>query len=447
LCGMRTVRETMRPNMRKPTVLLMNRVYPPVRGATGRVLRDLARQMAREGWQVTVITSGRRAMSERDGAVRVIRVKGPEKPKNLFAYSVVWFKMFFAALRLPATELIVTMTDPPLFVLAGQLLSKIKRSKHMHWVQDVYPDLFPVIGVKFPRGLIKIIDSLVIGAMKRADKIIVIGRCMARHLSYSGISPRMMAVVPNWPDHELVQDEDEEQDSFKRPVEDEDFEALIEQSGHVVNYRRSEEQVKTGPRFRVLHAGNIGMVHPIHVILDAARILQNQHPEIEFLFVGDGPKFDAITRAKAQEHLNNVKLLPYQPPARLRALMESGDVHLISLDERAAGLCVPSKVYSAIASHRPAIFVGPDKSEVSRLMEDYKFGVRVEPGKAEALAEMIRAYRLDGEAWFAAHENAKKAANIFVPDASLSAFIERAWNLVGHKPVEVRTERIDDLAA
>ena len=163
--------------------------------------------------------------------------------------------------------------------------------------------------------------------------------------------------------------------------------------------------------------------------------------------MGDGLKYDAITRAKAQEHLDNVKLLPYQPPARLRALMESGDLHLVSLDPEAGGMCVPSKIYAAIASHRPCVYIGPMGSEVSKLVQDYKLGLIVEPGKAEALADAIRGYRMDGDAWFAAHENAKKAASVFVPEASMAAFIERAWEIVGGKPEEEAVARIDDLAA
>ena len=127
--------------------------------------------------------------------------------------------------------------------------------------------------------------------------------------------------------------------------------------------------------------------------------------------------------------------------------MESGDLHLVSLDPDAVGMCVPSKIYAAIASHRPCVYVGPMGNEVSKLVQDYKFGLIVEPGKAESLADAIRGYRMDGEAWFTAHENAKKAAAVFVPEASMSAFIERAWEIVGGKPADEAVERIDDLAA
>ena len=417
--------------MRKPTILLMNRVYPPVRGATGRMLRDLARGFARDGWQVTVVTTGPKAVQERDGAVRVIRVKAPEKPSNVFSYLLVWIKMFFVAARLPATELLVTMTDPPLFAVGGALLQKIKKNKHIHWTQDVYPDLFPLVGAKLPEFLMDWTRRASIQAMCSADRVIVIGRCMARKLGYSGLPTKNIAVVPNWPDPELGEASDNfgEQSEARREVE-----AIIAQSGRAENYRTHDEQLKAGPKFRVLYAGNIGRIHPIGVVLNAARILQNQNPEIEFLFVGDGPKYDAITRAKAQEHLDNVKLLPYQPPSRLKELMESGDVHLISLDDLAAGLSVPSKLYSALAAHRPSIYIGPTQSEAGKVIADYKIGTIVGQGKAEELAATIREYRMNSDLWFSAHENAKKASSVFLPDASIGAFIERAWQVLGGRP-------------
>ena len=40
-----------------PSVLFINRVYPPGPGATGELLAELAEGLARAGWQVTVIAS------------------------------------------------------------------------------------------------------------------------------------------------------------------------------------------------------------------------------------------------------------------------------------------------------------------------------------------------------------------------------------------------------
>lgn len=191
--------------MRKPSVLFINRVYPPSKGATGRILRDLARNFAREGWQVTVITTGEKAINERDGAVRVIRVKANQDPRSVFAYLSISVKLLIAALRLPKTHLVVTMTDPPLFAVAGQMIKKIKKNHHMHWCQDLYPDLLPALGVKMPKALSKFAKGLSRNAMKNADRVIVIGRCMAKRLANEGFEAKDLTVIPNWPDIELVQ--------------------------------------------------------------------------------------------------------------------------------------------------------------------------------------------------------------------------------------------------
>src|SRR5688572_19775821 len=119
--------------MRRPSILFLNRVYPPSPGATGRVLRDLAKAFAREGWYVTVITSGPVAGKSRDGGIRIVRVKGPVRPRGIFSYAWVWLKMLIAALRFPTTHLVVTLTDPPMLVTAGRIIQRVKKNRHIHW--------------------------------------------------------------------------------------------------------------------------------------------------------------------------------------------------------------------------------------------------------------------------------------------------------------------------
>ena len=103
----------------KPSVVFFNRVYPPERGATGRMLRDLARAFARDGWDVTVVTSGGRARRGRDGGVRVMVCRARFRPGSLARYLYIWLRMLLTGLGLPRHDLVVTMTDPPLMVVAG----------------------------------------------------------------------------------------------------------------------------------------------------------------------------------------------------------------------------------------------------------------------------------------------------------------------------------------
>jgi colanic acid biosynthesis glycosyl transferase WcaI len=159
-------------------------------------------------------------------------------------------------------------------------------------------------------------------------------------------------------------------------------------------------------------------------------MLDEEFPEIEFTFVGDGPRFDYISRERVRRGLNNIRLLPFQPQSRLREVMESGDVHLISVKEDALGMIVPCKLYSAFAVARPSIFIGPADSEMAKVIRDFHAGSVVSQFDATALAERICVYRLNSEEWFAAHEGAALAGNVFVPKESIEAWVQRAWSVI-----------------
>ncbi len=409
--------------MRKPSVIFMNRVYAPSRGASGRVLRDLARGFIREGWQVTVITTGKKPGMELDGAVRVLRVKSAGKPKNAIAYAWIWLKMFIVALRQGAPHLLITQSDPPLLAVAGQVVARFKKCRHIHWCHDVYPDLFPALGAKFPKFIMRFMKSRTLSALKAADKVVTIGRCMAKHLTNQGLESSKITMIPNWPDLELTQGDGGAAVSKSHkglPPEKVWFEGA----------KPFDEQIKDGPKFRVLYAGNIGLAHPIETILAAAEVLNTDNPEIEFVFVGDGPRFDEISKRRGHGGLDNIRLLPYQPIERLRQIMESGDVHLISMKDDAAGLLVPCKLYSAFAAQRPCVFVGPSHCEAAHIIEEYKAGYVTAQGDVDALVAQIKNYRFNSDDWFAAQKGAAAAGEVFVPSAAIDAWVDRAWSVI-----------------
>jgi glycosyltransferase involved in cell wall biosynthesis len=416
--------------MRKPSVLFINRVYPPDRGATGRMLRDLAQAFARDGWDVTVLVSGPKKASERDGAVKIVRSGQRMRRKNLFGYLNTWLGLLMAALKLPAHDLVVTMTDPPLLVTAGSVVAKFKKSKHIHWCQDLYPELLPVLGYEFPESLIDFFSRVTRRAMNGCDRVIVVGRCMARALIHRGMDSRHISVIPNWPDSELTDTRAPASEPLPmiRPM----------------NVRPSEELFRDAVdmKFRILYAGTLGRAHPVDTVLDAAALLQQTHPDIEFVFVGNGPRYAALAAERGRRGLDNVKLLPWQPASRLRELMESGDVHLITMNPDAAGLLVPSKMYSALAANRPCILVGPEHSEVGRVLNDFGAGAVVSHGDAPFLAHVIRCFREDSQLWYDGREGAAKAGELFMPSESMKLWLERARAVVGTRAGGIGAKRI-----
>ena len=404
--------------MQKPSVLFINRVYPPAHGATGRMLHDLAGAFVQAGWDVTVLTTGASASKAFDDqGVFVHSVKVDMSQKNALAYMLVWLKLFWAGLFLAKHQLVVSKTDPPILVVLGHLLAKKMGAAHMHWCQDVYPDLFPVLNIKIPKFIYRFMKRLSQHALLNCDRVIVIGRCMARHLIADKIPARKISVIPNW--HNPCLDVRE-----IKAKQDADF-----VFGGNTQFKKALFNDDT-PKFRVLYAGNLGWAHPIQTILGAAYYLNEDYPEIEFVFIGEGAGHERLAKERARLNLENIKLLPYQAEENLRDVLESGDIHLVSLRDTACGLMVPCKAYSAMAVARPLIFLGPEHSEIARLITDFKTGEVIAQGQARQLAKSIRFYRQNGEAWYDAHNAAAKTALHMRPEDSYKAWIDRALEIV-----------------
>ena len=275
--------------MYQPSILFINRVFPPDRGATGRCLADLATRFAARGWRVTVLASGDAPLSDAFPTLTVVRAgpSGGGIAAKSVDYVLALGRLLVAALRLPRHDVVVTMTDPPLLALIGPLLRVFWSCGLIHWSQDLYPDLFPVIGVKLPRLILAAVDRIVSSALRRYDSVIAIGDCMARRIVGKRIGLERVEVIPNWADPVI------------RPI------------SHAVNPMRLE--LGLNDRFTVAYSGNFGLAHPLAALIDAAEVLAHQAPEIMFLLIGEGRGLARARREIEDRALPNLRLLPWQP--------------------------------------------------------------------------------------------------------------------------------------
>ena len=147
--------------MSKPSILLINRVYPPVRGATGRLLQDMANALEQSGWKVTILATDTEPSFEAQANISIKRIKSAEKYKTAFGYILNWCRLLVTALKMPKHDVVLTLSDPPMLYVIGGFVSQFKGSAHVHWCQDLYPDLFRALGVKLPQPLIKILMKII----------------------------------------------------------------------------------------------------------------------------------------------------------------------------------------------------------------------------------------------------------------------------------------------
>ncbi|QCO01349.1 glycosyltransferase WbuB [Azospirillum argentinense] len=359
-----------------PSVLFVNRVFPPDKGATGRCLFDLAQRMAAMGWRVTVVADGDGPSDappgvtvRRTGKGRPPESSGPAGDAKLTTrgYLAAAVRLVQRALRLPRHDVVVTMTDPPLLGCAGPLIAARHAAVSLHWSQDVFPALLPVLGVRFPEPLMRMVERASVQALCRQDAVVAIGRCMAGRLAAAGVPAERITVLPNWPDPRI------------RPIPRAD------------NPFRREHGL--GDRFTVAYSGNMGLAHPMAPLLDAAALLARSDPDIAILLIGEGRRRAAVAEAVERRGLTNVQVLPLQPPDRLAESLSAADLHLATMDPRAEGLLVPSKVAGVLAAGRPCLFLGPAGSDAAAMLEGC--GQRLAPDDMMGLAAAIRRYARD----------------------------------------------------
>ncbi|MEI6321908.1 MAG: glycosyltransferase family 4 protein [bacterium] len=360
-----------------PSILFINRVYPPDEGATGRVLEYLCRGLVAKGWTVSVlVTAGGRSsagLSFKDG-VAIHRIGGAFSKKNLllraFGYALMIPSFFFKSLFLPRADVVVTMTDPPMLLVIGPLIRLFKGSRLVHWAQDLYPEVAEELGV-FPKGGLaaRVLTFLSSSTMRAHDRTVALGRCMRKRLLKRGLRDDQIRVIPNT---------GVEQEIAVVPREDRGF----------------RDRNGLGDDFIIEYSGNMGRAHEFETVLDAAVKLQDLGVTgITFLFVGNGPREAWLKEEVAQRNLQNVKFLPGQSSAVLGESLAAADLHLVTMRPRMEGLVVPSKFYGVMASARPCLFVGSLESEIAQVILELGIGEVTLPGESQRMVSVIQAYR------------------------------------------------------
>lgn len=412
------------------TYVFTNRVYPPVGGATGELLKELAEGLVAGGGRVVVVTSRERgAWSREQGAGEV---KGPkdEGTKGLrdegtkgekasggrhtadgrsgehgawsreqgaeasrkaeiingvevirvgtatftrashwrrgLSYLGLYPQLMWQVRKLGRVDAVISMTDPPLQV-AAMTLASCRAKKRIHWAQDVYPELAEELGVIVRGGLFAgVLRAVSTWALRRQDKVVVVGRCMRERLVRRGIDAGKIEVIPNW--------------SSVTPVATEQVQAMRERLGW-------------NEKFVALYSGNIGLAHDFETLVGAARLLEGGG--VQMVFAGEGPRLEEVQRATAG--VEHVAFLPPQAKEDLSAFLAAADAHLVSVRAGLQGLVVPSKAYGIFATGRPIFYVGGADSEIAKVVAETGCGVVMANGDAVGLAEAIKEAAMRGD--------------------------------------------------
>ncbi len=204
-------------------ILFVNQVYAPDVAASAQLLQDMAEHFgaAQDGTAHEVAVVASKSLYGKAGAthpdhevIRGVRVRrvgaawfGTHK---IFGRSFDAAVFYLAALwtawrtRLPGgkPEVIVTLTSPPYIGLIGTFIQWVRRgrTRHVYWSMDLYPEVLTAAGVVRKTSLLgRTMAGLNRLCMRRADRVVVLGRCMRDRVVDQGVPADKVEIASVWP--------------------------------------------------------------------------------------------------------------------------------------------------------------------------------------------------------------------------------------------------------
>ncbi|NJN48668.1 MAG: EAL domain-containing protein [Alkalinema sp. RL_2_19] len=386
---MTSVATTPSPAMPHPAALpnpefqmkLVTQFYPPDFAATGQFMDELAQNLSQQNVDVRVFTAqpgyaveaGQTTAPAEEwmGHVFVQRSNFLRGASRQWAGRTVTSLAFCAhtfwhLLRYKNRgDLLFLTSEPPFLQVVGWLIHWLFGTKFVTLIYDLYPEVAVELGVlSEEHWLIQFWHDVNKQVWRDAEAIVVPCQTMKdRVVKHCPELADKITVIHNWADPTWI-----------KPIAKAD------------NPFAQEHELMD--KFTVLYSGNMGRCHDMDTILGAAQDLK--HEPVQFLFVGGGPKREAVMAQIAALGLNNCAFLPYQDKAVLPLSLTACDLALVSVDIAMEGLVAPSKFYSALSSGRPVAVICESHSYLRDLVSDANCGAAIQNGDAKGLAGFIR---------------------------------------------------------
>lgn len=276
-------------------ITIFTQYFYPHHGATSQLITDLAKGLSQHGYTVNIFTEtkSKGTTPESFSKINIKRTFSPVKSSiNIFSkvISSIFFligALWHVIFSIPSNTSILIASNPPYAGIIGILFKIVHRGKYYFLLQDIFPESAVMSGIiKEKSVLYKFFGKLIYTTCKYSKYTIVLSSSMQEFLEkkYPDLKPQIK-VIENWAIEDIPTINKQENDFAK--------------------------QHKLDGIFTVLYSGNLGRLHDIETIAEAAKILKNE--PIKFVFIGGGAKTKIVKQASENYRLQNILLLPYQP--------------------------------------------------------------------------------------------------------------------------------------
>lgn len=281
------------------------------------------------------------------------------KFKRIYTWLKASLQMFFLVAFKYRKAHIVAITNPPFSIFVPWVLV----CSYDIVVYDMYPDALVQYGYFKKNNLIyRLWFYLNKNVMSKSRKIITLTNGMKELVNQYVSRNKDVDVIPLWSDVS-------------------DFNIISREENVIL------KQCNSLNKFVIVYSGNLGQTHPVEKLVELANLLDRNIFSV--IIIGDGSKKNKLEKIIEKQKLPHVYLLPWQPIELLSHNLCAGHLNVVTLDEIAGNLSIPSKTFNILSIGNPVIGICSEDSDLAKLIIENNCGLVSKPSSISLLAEKI----------------------------------------------------------
>ena len=265
--------------------------------------------------------------------------------KRLLFYLSFAFSSFWAILFSKRHDVVMTSSPPIFHAFSAMLASKIKRSKFVLDIRDLWPDSAQEVEAVSNTRLLKLGGFLERNIYENALAIFTVSKGMQNKVIERGGNDKTYI-------------------SYNGSLE-----SILDWSGDIDEFRKAKGW---SAKIVIMYAGILGMGQNIQALLPEIRDINLKSEEI--IFIGDGPDGCVIKEYINKHNLDDVKIMESVSQSGVISFLYSADILLVILRENDFFKnAIPSKFFDYMAAGKPII--SNVNGEMREIMEKYNTGL------------------------------------------------------------------------
>lgn len=359
-------------------LLIVASHYPPLTGGAASRISDFARIIASQGHSCYVVTYlpfrmfwRTKAFEIKEG-VHILRLPSllPKNPIDQII-PVLLIVLGFALGRRPRTVIMSLPAGEP--AIGALLGAKLGRLRTVFDIRDEWEEAIIRRRGRVKRLQYQFYKQLFTVLYSKANLSIGVTPALVQSLQQRGVTRVLM--IPNGADTEL----------FKPQGRDEVF---LREHPHL----RQDD-------FLAIYAGQVDWPYRIDLVLQAIAELgkSNSSGKLKFIVMGNGEKLDDYKQLAVELGLQkSVIFTGNVPRVEVAEVMNRCDIGVIPYDgDSLWRYAYPTKIFEHCAAGLPTVVSIISRSELERLVNDYKIGIVVEPSHVDEFANAIETLMAD----------------------------------------------------